>query len=197
VYGQFAMDEFATKYEEERSGGGGPPVMAYLAGLSGYYPVGEAYLGFGLEGVLTSPWLYNRRKAPYFYNVRRYWSLANDQSEYIIKPIGYRYGPDAVVINAHASWDLPDGPEASLELTWVARGDKTIDTLWLAETGDSAPSGDTPENSLRVQLKGSYPLSRRLEAGAGLALNSRWNIGHAAGSDSTDLELNLFVKARF
>jgi len=171
--------------------------MAYIAGVSGYYPAGPAYLGFGVEGVITSPWLYNRRKAPYFYNVRRYWSLANDEFEYVVKPVGYRYGPDAVVLNAHASWDLSDGPAVDLELTWLVQGDKTIDTSWLSETGDSAPSGDTPETSLTVHLKGSYPLSRRIEAGAGLALNSRWNIDHVEDSDSVDLEFNLSIKARF
>lgn len=197
LYGQVAMDEFATKYEEDRTGGGGPPVMGYLAGALAYYPLGKAYLKVGLEWAMTSPWLYNRRAAPYFYNVRRYWSLTNDDWEYVVKPVGYRYGPDAMVWNTHASWDLPGGPAVSVELVHVIKGNKTIDTEWAPEAGDPTPSGDTPEKALILKLDGRYPLSARLEAGAGLVLNSRWNIGNLKGSDTVDLECSLFLKAAF
>jgi hypothetical protein len=197
LYGQLAVDEFPTKYEEDRTGGGGPPVMAYIAGVSGYYPLEKSYLELGVEWALTSPWLYNRRDSPYYYNVRRYWSLTTDDWEYVVKPIGYRYGPDAMVWNAHVSWDLPGGPAALLELTHITKGRKTIDDEWDPVTGESTPSGDTPEKAFVLKLDGRYPLSNRLEAGAGIVLNTRWNIGHLSGNDSMDLECNLYLKASF
>lgn len=197
LYGQLAMDEFSTTYEEDRTGGGGPPVMAYIAGVSGYHPLEKSYLEMGVEWALTSPWLYNRRDAPYYYNVRRYWSLATDEWDYIVKPLGYRYGPDALVWNAHVSWDLPGGPAAFLELTHITKGSTTIDTDWAPVEGDETPSGDTPEKTFVLKLDGSYPLSKRLEAGAGLVVNTRWNIGHLQGNDSVDLECSLYLKASF
>jgi hypothetical protein len=159
--------------------------------------LGKAYLAFGLEWALTSPWLYNRRAAPYFYNVRRYWSLTNDDWEYVVKPIGYRYGPDAVVWNAHLFWDLPHGPAAFLEFTHVTKGSTTIDSPWDPVDGDPTPSGLNPEKNFIVKLDGSYPISSHLEVGAGLVLNSRWNIGHVKGSDTIDLEFSFSLKACF
>jgi len=197
LYGQVAMDEFMTQYESDRGGNGGPPIFAYMAGANGTYPLGPGYLKLGLEWAMTSPWMYNRSASPYYYNVRHYYSLTTDNWENSIKPIGYRYGPDAVVWNGKVSWDVPDGLAITAELTYLQRGDKTIADAWNPQATDIAPSGVNPERSLTITLDGSYPVLPWLEAGAGIGFISKRNIGHAAEAWSDDLEFSLFATARY
>lgn len=197
AYGQIAMDEFATSYEEERTGGGGPPVFGFLLGLDGVYPLGSGYLSGGIEWAMTSPWMYNRRQAPYYYNVRQYWSLTTDADEYIIKPIGYKYGPDAVVWNAHASYDIPSGPGLKCDATYLMQGSTTIASAWNPIEGDSAPSGSTPERIFTLALDASYPVRTWFEIGLGITYISSRDIGHVADMYSNDLEFSTHFSIKY
>ncbi|OHD14703.1 MAG: hypothetical protein A2Z96_05815 [Spirochaetes bacterium GWB1_48_6] len=197
IYGQIAMDEFATTYEEERSGGGGPPIFGFMLGTDGVYPMGSGYLTGGAEWAMTSPWMYSRRKAPYYYNVRRYWSLTEDAYEYIVKPIGYRYGPDAIVWNIHVGYDIPEGLELGLEGTYLIKGTTTLATAWNPQEGDAAPSGLNPERTFTLSFDASYPVRTWIEIGLGLTFISSRDIGHIEGTYSDDLELSAYASLQF
>lgn len=196
VYAQVAMDEFMTKYESDRDGNGGPPIFGYMAGIKGSYPLGPGYLNAGLEWTMTSPWLYNRAKPPYYYNVRYYYSLTTDAFEYVIKPIGYRYGPDAIVWYGHASWEIPDGPRLSCAVTFLTKGEKTIADSWNPQASDSPPTGATPSTTLALELDAAYPLLTWLELRLGTGLAFRRGLGHRAEAWSDDLELRIGFTAR-
>jgi len=197
VYGQAAMDEFMTKFEADRDGNGGPPIFSYLAGLRGAYPAGPGYINAGLEWAMTSPWMYNRKSSPYYYNVRRYYSLTTEGTEYIIKPIGYQYGPDALVLNAFASYGIPDGPQVSGTIMYLQQGETTIATAWNPQAGDSTPSGVTPMSTWSVGIDASFPFFAWLEAGFGASFITKYNIDNVIDTYSNDLEFSAYAALRF
>jgi hypothetical protein len=186
------MDEFAVKYEVDRGGGGGPPIFGYLAGARGAYPVGPGYLTAVLEWVRTSPWLYNRRKPPYYYNVRRYWSLVTDRMEYIPKPYGYEYGSDAVVYHGSVSFDLPGVLESTLEVERIAKGEIGIATPWDPAPGDLSPSG-IPEEKWVIHLDGVWHPLDFLDVGGAINWSTTANPAHAEDESRSDFEITAFV----
>jgi len=202
IYGQIAMDEFATQYEEDRGGGGGPPIFGYMAGLSGSIPLGEGYLSLAGEWVLTSPWLYNRRAAPYYDNVRRYWSLTEDlygneyNSVYVTKPLGYLYGPDSIVWYGQLRYLLPGGISALTEITLITQGEKNISSTWDPQRGDVAPSGENPERKFILHLGVEYPLFSWLSFGTNLYYTSVQNRNHQEGSFNRDLEISGYLSLK-
>jgi len=194
LYGQVAMDEYMTQYEAERDGNGGHSVFGSLLGARGVYPLGPGYLRAGLEWAVTSPWLYNRRDDPYYYNVRRYWSLTTDRYEYLAKPLGYRYGPDAVVWQGVAAYSVPGGPAVSAAVTWLRKGQTTIATEWNPQPGDASPTGATPLSAWLVELSATYPLLSWLEAGLTVGYASRRNVACVSGAASDDVELSARLR---
>jgi len=194
LYGQAAMDEFATKYEIERGGGGGPPIFGYLLGAKGAFPAGPGYLSACLEWAMTSPWLYNRRTYPYFVDVRRFWSISTDRYEYLARPLGYRYGPDAIVVCGQAGYDVPGGPSASLDMRLIIKGEKEVGSAWNPAPGDMAPTG-VAETSFIVHAKGAYPVLPWLNATADIYLDICRNRDHLVGAFRDDLEFALGLSA--
>ena len=194
IYGQFAMDEFAVQYEIDRGGGGGPPVYGYLAGIRGGYPLGPGYLSGALEWAQTSPWLYNRRASPYFYNVRRYWSLVTDSYEFLTKPIGYKFGPDAIVVHFASKYTLPGSYAADIGVTRVIKGEKNAGSAWDPAPGDSPPTG-VPEKKWIVHIEVSWKPLSFLEVGGGLNWSYTANPDHQNGEVRSDFEITAFVSA--
>ncbi|MBN1686627.1 MAG: hypothetical protein JW852_08225, partial [Spirochaetales bacterium] len=191
-YGHLAMDEFAVKYEIDRGGGGGPPIYGYMAGVKGAYPLGEGYLNGACEWAQTSPWLYNRRAAPYFYNVRRYWSLVTDRFEFITKPLGYVYGPDAILFLLTASYLVPDSFSAGIEVKRMIKGEMEAGSPWDPAPGDAPPTG-IPEKKWIVSLNGAWKPLVYLEVGGGLNWIQTANPEHLDGERRSDLELTAFA----
>ncbi|MBT3273771.1 MAG: hypothetical protein HN368_11480 [Spirochaetales bacterium] len=192
VYGQMVIDEFAVKYEVDRGGGGGPPVYGFLAGATGVYPIGGGYLNGAIEWAQTSPWLYNRRGAPYFYNVRRYWSLVTDRTEYISKPLGYEYGSDVIVLNGNASYRLPGRFKAGLDITRLLKGEKSIGAVWDPAPGDAPPSG-VPIKMWIVETDASWTPVGFLSVAGGINWTYTDNPNHLAGEKRSDLEFHARV----
>ncbi len=195
LYGHVAMDEFTTGYEAERGGGGGPPIYGYLAGVKGAYPLGAGYLDGAFEWAQTSPWLYNRRAPPYFYNVRRYWSLVTDKMEFITKPFGYEYGPDVSLLYLTASYSVPGSYKAGMDVTRSLKGEKDAGSPWDPAPGDAPPTG-VPEKKWIVGLNGSWQPLSYLEIGAGLNWSYTANPGHQEGERRSDLEIWAFVSVK-
>ncbi len=196
VYGQIAMDEFMVQYEADRGGGGGPPIFAYMAGAESTIPVGPGYLGICAEWVLTSPWIYNRKSAPYYYQVRHYWSLTTDKYENIVKPIGYEYGPDSIVWYAEASYTIPASFSLAFDCTYLIQGENTITSDWDPAEGDVAPTG-TAEKSIILHLGAEYPFLSWLSVGCDLYYESVVNLSHIEGAFSKDLEAAAYIMFSF
>jgi hypothetical protein len=197
LYGQIAMDEFMTAYEAERDGNGGASVFAYLLGTKGSYPLGPGYLRAGLEWVMTSPWLYNRHASPYYYNVHRYYSLTTDSYEYIVKPIGYKFGPDSIVWDFFTGYAIPNGPEISGGFFYHLQGETTILTACAPLAGDEPPTGQNPERTMTFSISASCPVFPWLKAGAEVAYITKSNVDHIAGTYSNDIELSGYVTLKY
>ena len=192
IYGQLAMDEFATKYETDRDGGGGPPIWGYLAGIKGAYPVDSGYLSFVGEWAQTSPWLYNRRTDPYFYNTRRYWSLVTDTFEYVTKPLGYEYGSDSIVYYFRAKYSMPGLFSAGMDLTRLLKGETDIGNEWDPQIEDVTPTG-TPEKKWILHLFGEYMPFSFLSVGADFYWSDSENADHIIGAVQKNIELAGFI----
>ncbi len=192
IYGQVAMDEFATEYESDRDGGGGPPVFGYMAGGKGAYPLGDGYLSYGAEWVLTSPWMYNRKASPYYYNVRRYWSLVTDQYEYITKPIGYKYGPDSIVWYLTFKYDVQNKYSVGIDYTYLQQGEKMITDSWAPASDDITPTG-TVEASHIFNLYGTYKMFEFLSFGADFYWSVINNYNHIESAERNDIEIAAHV----
>jgi len=192
IYGQLAMDEFTTGYEADRGGGGGPPIFGYLAGLKGVYPLGSGYLSAVGEWVLTNPWLYNRRAAPYYYNTRRYWSLVTDRMEYIAKPLGYEYGPDSIVYFFKTSYQVPGLFCAGFDMTRLVQGECDIGTEWDPVPDTRTPTG-IPEKSWILHLEGQYSIRPWITLGADFYWQTVENTSHVQGAARRDIEIAAHV----
>lgn len=195
IYGQLAMDEFTTGYEDERGGNGGPPVFGYMAGLKGAYPLGQGYLSLTGEWVQTSPWLYNRASPPYYYNTRRIYSLVTDNWVYLAKPLGYEYGSDSIVYYFEASYNFPGLFSAGLDITRLLQGETGILAPWDPWQEISTPSG-IPEQSWIIHLTGTYDPFPFLSVGADLSWSSTQNSGHVSGAIRKDIEIAAHVSVK-
>jgi hypothetical protein len=187
LYGCFAMDEFATTYEEDRTGGGGPGTYGYMIGAEAVVPAGPGYVKMTGEWVMTDPWLYNRRTSPYYTNVRRIWSLVTDQYEYIVKPLGYLYGPDSMVIFGSLSYRVPAVFDTGVECTYLSQGEITLQTPYAPAPGQNTPTG-IPENSIRFKVYGEFHPWRFITIGSNLYIRVTWNVGHIQDQKSSDIE---------
>ncbi len=192
VHGQFAMDEVATAYETSGDGGGGPFIGAWLAGFKAEIPAGQGYLSLAGEAAQTSPWLYNRRAAPYYYDVRQYWSLVQDKFVYLAKPLGYGWGPDALIFWAKLGYAVPGDWFVSLECTWASIGETGIGAPWSPAAADVSPSG-TAENRTILHLEGGVPLSDWLSFGGDAYYIDTTNRDHLEGAWSRDVEVAAHI----
>ncbi|MBI9102604.1 MAG: hypothetical protein JEY99_09325 [Spirochaetales bacterium] len=193
LYGQLAMDEAATKYEEEGDGGGGQSTWAWLAGLKGAYPLGPGYIHGDFEFVHTDPYLYHRRRPPYFYNVRKIWSVVTDSEEYIIKPIGHETGPDAELWHVEVGYDWSDLLRANLSYDYLVQGETTIDTYYDRLVRLEYPVGIVETVSV-IHLGLESHLFKFFSAGLDFYYIHTSNFSHVEGQTSEDLEIAGFIK---
>ncbi len=200
VYGQLAMDEFATQYEADRGGGGGPGVFGGILGISAAFPLESGYLSAGVEWAATSPWLYNRANPPFYYNVRRYWSVSIDEYVFVVKPIGFSYGADVNLLTFHAEYRVPEGISLAGEFLFLRRGEKNVSSplpTWDPAPGDISPSGQNPESNWIIKLSAEYPVLSWIELGASVNYCYAMNLNNVANTYGSDLELSAFITISF
>jgi hypothetical protein len=118
IYGQFVMDEFSAGSlgSEGRPGiddGAQPSGMGFLAGIKTAFPTSAGMVRASLEGAYTNPYLYLRaqdnRETSEYVNTQLplAFIVANKYTRegrmfYLENFLGYRWGGDAVVVNANA-----------------------------------------------------------------------------------------------
>lgn len=116
IYGQIAIDEFAMPGLEAAPGvadKANPSALGYLAGVKSSYPFKKGMFYGSLEGAYTNPYLYLRDKGDYVQSLGQpginmvvaIRERFGDGAVYYDEAfLGYKYGPDAVVVNANAGY---------------------------------------------------------------------------------------------
>ena len=193
VYGQVALDEIAIKYESDRTGGGGPPTFGLLAGIESAIPIASGYLDAFVEWAWTDPWLYNRKSAPYYANVRRYWSLITDAYHNVVKPIGYKTGPDAIVSAIGAAYEVPGKFSIKSQLKYLIKGENSLATPYGPEESIKTPVG-TPQKELVLHLGGAYQVTRSISFGGNMYFQAIRNKDHEENISASKMELSIFTR---
>jgi hypothetical protein len=195
-YGQIAMDEFTTTYEEEGNGGGGNPTWGWLGGIKGGTFIGPGYLSANLEYVYTDPLLYHRRASPYYYNVRKIWSLVTDSYEFITKPIGHKIGPDAILWHFNIGYEWFPNLKSQLELDYLRMGETTIADDYSRTSETVTPTGIV-ESIFVIHLDLESQITDYLSAGLDLYYINTSNYGHTENLNTNDLEIASHIKFKY
>ncbi len=196
LYGQFDLDELTLGIERQRLGRYFPNMLGWLLGFDGAVPLGPGYLGFAAEYAHTDPWLYNRDGGPYFTYVRRIKATVIQTTPYfVLKPLGYQEGPDALVGFFALGYSVPDLFAVQLDLKLAAKGERTLQTKFAPVEGEATPTG-TPEYRRVVHLHAQVSPWEILTFGTDLYFIGVMNAGHASGAYTNDLEWAASVQLR-
>ncbi len=202
IYLQFVMDEFQVPgYESEDSR---PGAMGLLGGFTFVKQAAEGFLSFNIEGAFTDPYLYNRwHPLTRFTNRRRIWSTYLDKYEYINKPIGYRYGPDAVVIYGAAQYEKSGEYMVAIDAKYTLFGEMndSLDHPGTYDTGKDASNlgilSGTIEKDLVVGLHGKLQVTKMISAASDIYYIHINNYQHVSGDTINDFEFAASVGFKF
>jgi hypothetical protein len=160
VYGQVVIDEFALGGElvPGVDEGAFPDAWGCMAGLRGVHPLAGGVLEGSLEWALTSPYLYLRDKGNYEQNPGEYginWVVAfrdfanNVGVVYTEDFLGYRYGGDAIVVDARLGYRKYGSWRIGASFLAVTHGTHDKWTLWtkLGAPGSEHPWVGTPTST--------------------------------------------------
>ena len=143
IYGQFVIDEIAENTEAESAVNLGvePSAIGFMLGAKTAFPLASGFFNASLEGAYTSPYLYLRSRegaaheqqageyGAGFIAATRYVTLAY-MSRFVEKFLGYRYGGDAIVINANATYTRLEAFNFGAELLFMIHGTHDQYTTW-------------------------------------------------------------------
>jgi len=202
IYLQFVMDEFQVPGIEDEDSR--PGAMGLLVGFTFIKPALEGFLTFNLEAAYTDPFLYNRwHPRTRYTNRRRIWSSHLDRYEYINKPIGYQYGPDAVVIYGAVQYEKSDKYMAAIDVKYTFLGEMndSLDYAGTYYTGVYAsnlwaPSG-TIERDLVLGLHGKLQLNKRISFASDIYYVHINNYQNDSGNTINDFEFIASAKFKF
>ena len=107
VYGLFAMSQFQTPYELDIAGDDVTPNgLGGQLGAEGYFPLGDGYLHFTLDGCYTQPYLYIREAAEW--SLIRYYRENMGSTKYVFYEwVGSPFGPDTISAELSAAYEIP------------------------------------------------------------------------------------------
>jgi len=206
VYAQYAQDQLSTIFEKDSYGTDEEPnAMGYLAGVEFQRGIGGGWLRIGYEFVKTDPWLYIR-ETPYvsFFSTRRVHSesrkeVLGEKNYYFLNtPLGYQYGPDAVVNSLRIVYEVPARYKMFIEYALIFKGENEVTTCFL--TGDPAWALDTPSGTPDVQnwitLGGEYPVSRKFLVLIQTDFVYNGNEGHKKGRTALDFQVVFGLRYR-
>lgn len=201
LYLQVAMDELQISLEDS---GSRPGALGYLGGAKYAFPLHEGFMTVSLEGAWTDPFLYNRwHPLTRFTARRRYWSYIEDGYMYVDKPIGYRYGPDAVVCYLGAEYRVPASFSLGADVTMKFMGElnDSLSDPFSYDTGDSAndknsPSG-TVEREIVVGLHGEKHVNEKFRVGGDIYYINVDNYQNISGETINDLEIAVHCSYKF
>ena len=202
LYGEYALDQLQTGLEQALYGSGvtaTPNADGHMLGLKASYPLGPGYVRGFFEYVYTSPWMYLRSPAELsFYWLHRETTDVLKARVDVIKPLGYKYGPDTLAFAAEVEYLMPGVFSAALTFDYVINGANTIETVYtegVAAAQMTTPTG-IPENRLILGLRGDYEIFSFLRAQIDLAYVDIYNYAHVSGAAISDFQsaLSLIFK---
>lgn len=163
LYGQFVLDQARAPLE----GNSQPGAWGILGGVEWAMPLGSGILASSLEAAATTCYLY-RRDIIDFLVLERYFTI-DAGGGYILHGdyLGYRYGGDAVVLQADLSYTWPGRGSLALKATGSRHGQVGLNGIPDAYSGSgvyspsdsSFLSGSTIAEALVLGLKADYRLS--------------------------------------
>jgi hypothetical protein len=201
IYGQMAVDEFPMPGE------GVPGVddnaipngFGFILGAQTSLPLAGRMFSASLEAAWTDPYLYLRRSGDWGssdYQLRglnyivanRYYSQTGGKTIYAEDALGYRWGNDAVVINAHAGYRDLGAWNVEANLMFMVHGTFDPWTMWstINATEDSTawPNGKPGNQTSPTDhhYQGNYADGTTSDRNASyvltaLSLLGSWNIG--------------------
>jgi hypothetical protein len=180
IYGALVVDEFRVGGGEPAPGkedDANPDGFGYLAGVKTAFPlkVGPSIgmLSLSLEGVYTDPYLYLRssfngnKRGLNFVVATRYFAAAGDDRCYYNEDfLGYRWGGDAVVVNARAGYEVFGAWSLTGNFVFMAHGTFDKYTIWSevnvseppydAKTPSASHPGESQDKTSDTETTGSY-----------------------------------------
>ena len=199
VYGQFAMDQLSTVFEQKAYGADSEPnAMGWLGGVEFLRPAGSGSWSASVEAAYTDPWLYIREHPLVsFVSTRRVHSEAKkqvlgDRNYYFANtPLGYSYGPDVVVASARLSYTRPEAWSVYGEHRLLLDGENRITTPF--QTGDAAWDRRTPSGDVEVVNMTKLGGWRRFSPGFSVFGEA----GMVYNDGGRDLQLALGLRCEF
>ena len=147
MYGQFALDQFASPVEKAEDEHNDPLAFGALFGVQNVRTAGNGILTIGLEGAYTMPYLYLR--ATYIPEDQTVQTEEDQGLGYIADfrgkwfYLGYPYGGDAVVIDLKVSYEVPADWKISVEGLYMVHGEKNVRYKFRNDDNSFAPSGES------------------------------------------------------
>ncbi|RKX77084.1 MAG: hypothetical protein DRP87_10200 [Spirochaetes bacterium] len=135
IYGQFLLDTVTSAFEKKEYPGSDkiPQANGYLFGAESKIPLGQGYLGLGIEFVHTDPWVYLMEGQPDYIVERRFLSNYLKSITLISKPLGYGYAPDANVFSLRAGYRVFGFFNLGAEARIIDKGEITADTPYRSD----------------------------------------------------------------
>lgn len=217
IYGQVVIDEINIM-ESEAGDVGNPSAIGFLAGMKTSFPVGKGMMRGYVEGAYTDPYLYIRERGRdsgvqqyglnYVAAVREF-SMNHDLSNYTLMPIGYKYGNDAIVVEAGIGYERYGKWAFDATFTYVADGTFDINSIWSTvatgtEEDPSAPTdsgtgsylpGDGAElrnavaHHFNLSVTASFTIVQNLEIHSTVNVFNTMNYRNIEGEKAGDVQL--------
>ncbi len=200
LYGELAVNEFATQFEQTRYPSDViPNAFGCLGGIRARVPLGVGYIDGGAEFAYVNPWMYIRENDLTSYGWYRYqWSDVPGSTQWVSACLGYGEGPDSMVAAGWVGYEVPGTYSFGADFRMSWKGINTLDTDWTkgAEAAALVAPTGTPETRMVLHVRASVTPVSWLTVGCHLYVISTWNLGHAADAPrSDDLQAVLSVKA--
>ncbi|GHU35033.1 hypothetical protein FACS1894172_16180 [Spirochaetia bacterium] len=157
IYGQIAVDEYPIPGENVpgTDNNAHPNGYGFMLGAQTSLPVWKGMLTGSFEAAYTTPYMYLRswnglndttRHGLNFVVANRYYSNRNNGANYVEDFLGYRWGGDALVFNAHAGYRELGKWNAEANLMVMIHGTFDKWTTWsFVNTKSTGDSGDSEE----------------------------------------------------
>ena len=194
LYGQFALDQFASPVEKVQDRFNEPLAFGAMLGLKNVSLAGKGVLTIGLEGAYTMPYLYLRAQHIADPETNPKQDVTDPGLGYVgsyrgnLFYIGYRYGGDAVVADLKLSYEVPTSWMLSVEGLYMVHGDKNTRSLFTVGDNSFAPSGES-WNFILLELCAKKYFSKNVAA--------YFQYDMIAGSRGQDNQFALGLEANF
>lgn len=204
IYGQFLIDQFQLPVEKENweKASRVPNAFGGIAGLRFERSLGPGILYSFFEWTYTNPWLYTDLAPMTRYLTRQV--LWADQLYVLDQPLGHWSGPDSLIWELEARYQLPDLFSAGIGGIIRIKGENTAETI-LRETNEAVslrtPSGEFPQKELSLHFFADFKSPRlnikRLlypffKAGFDLYLNHYRDYEQLKGNNFNELEWSFY-----